>query len=65
MNEILTTTVESPIGPLTLIARDGVLTNVAMHEQRHSRHPRMTRSATPPGSRTSPRNSTPTSRANS
>jgi methylated-DNA-[protein]-cysteine S-methyltransferase len=35
MNEILTSTVESPIGPLTLIARDGVLTNVSMHEQRH------------------------------
>jgi methylated-DNA-[protein]-cysteine S-methyltransferase len=39
MNEILTTTVESPIGPLTLIARDGVLTNVAMHEQRHMSPP--------------------------
>jgi methylated-DNA-[protein]-cysteine S-methyltransferase len=36
MNEILTSTVESPIGPLTLIARDGVLTNVSMHEQRHT-----------------------------
>lgn len=35
MNEILTSTVESPIGPLTLIARDGVLTNVSMLEQRH------------------------------
>jgi methylated-DNA-[protein]-cysteine S-methyltransferase len=35
MNEILTSTMESPIGPLTLIARDGVLTNVSMHEQRH------------------------------
>jgi len=39
MNEILTTTVQSPIGPLTLIARDGVLTNVAMHEQRHMSPP--------------------------
>jgi methylated-DNA-[protein]-cysteine S-methyltransferase len=39
MNEILTTTVESPIGPLTLVARDGVLTNVAMHEQRHMSPP--------------------------
>jgi methylated-DNA-[protein]-cysteine S-methyltransferase len=39
MTEILTTTVESPIGPLTLIARDGVLTNVSMHEQRHSSPP--------------------------
>jgi methylated-DNA-[protein]-cysteine S-methyltransferase len=36
MNETLTSTVESPIGPLTLIARDGVLTNVSMHEQRHA-----------------------------
>jgi methylated-DNA-[protein]-cysteine S-methyltransferase len=35
MNEVLTSTVASPIGPLTLIARDGVLTNVSMHEQRH------------------------------
>jgi methylated-DNA-[protein]-cysteine S-methyltransferase len=35
MNEILTSTIESPIGPLTLMARDGVLTNVSMHEQRH------------------------------
>ena len=39
MNEILTSTVESPIGPLTLIARDGVLTNVSMHEQRHTSPP--------------------------
>jgi len=39
MHEILTTTVESPIGPLTLIARDGVLTNVSMHEQRHASAP--------------------------
>ena len=35
MNNTLTTTIESPVGPLTLIARDGVLTNVSMHEQRH------------------------------
>jgi methylated-DNA-[protein]-cysteine S-methyltransferase len=39
MNEILTTTLESPIGPLTLIARDGVLTKVSMHEQRHTSPP--------------------------
>jgi methylated-DNA-[protein]-cysteine S-methyltransferase len=39
MNEILTTTVVSPLGPLTLIARDGVLTNVSMHEQRHMSPP--------------------------
>jgi methylated-DNA-[protein]-cysteine S-methyltransferase len=39
MNEILTSTVESPIGPLTLIAHDGVLTNLAMHEQRHMSPP--------------------------
>ncbi len=39
MNEILTSTVASPIGPLTLIARDGVLTNVSMHEQRHMSPP--------------------------
>lgn len=35
MNEILTSTLESPIGPLTVIARDGVLTNLSMHESRH------------------------------
>jgi methylated-DNA-[protein]-cysteine S-methyltransferase len=35
MTEILTSTIESPIGPLTLVALDGVLTNVSMHEQRH------------------------------
>lgn len=39
MNEILTSTVESPIGPLTLIARDGVLTQLSMHEARHSTAP--------------------------
>jgi O-6-methylguanine DNA methyltransferase len=35
MTEILTSTIESPIGPLTLVARDGVLTDVSMHDQRH------------------------------
>jgi methylated-DNA-[protein]-cysteine S-methyltransferase len=35
MSEILTTIIASPLGPLTLIAHDGVLTNVSMHEQRH------------------------------
>jgi methylated-DNA-[protein]-cysteine S-methyltransferase len=39
MTEILTTTLESPIGPLTLLARDGVLTRVSMHEQRHTSPP--------------------------
>jgi methylated-DNA-[protein]-cysteine S-methyltransferase len=39
MTDTLTSTIESPIGPLTLIARDGVLTNVAMHEQRHTASP--------------------------
>jgi methylated-DNA-[protein]-cysteine S-methyltransferase len=39
MNEILTSTVESPIGPLTLIARDGVLTHLSMHDARHSTPP--------------------------
>jgi methylated-DNA-[protein]-cysteine S-methyltransferase len=39
MNDILTATIESPIGPLTLIARDGVLTNLSMHEQRHTAPP--------------------------
>lgn len=39
MTEILTSTLESPIGPLTLIARDGVLTDLSMHEQRHLRPP--------------------------
>ena len=39
MNEILTSTVASPIGPLTLVARNGVLTNVSMHEQRHMSPP--------------------------
>ena len=39
MIEILTSTIESPVGPLTLIAREGVLTNLSMHEQRHSMAP--------------------------
>jgi methylated-DNA-[protein]-cysteine S-methyltransferase len=39
MNDVLTSTLESPIGPLTLIARDGVLTNLSMHEQRHMSPP--------------------------
>jgi len=49
MNEVLTSTVESPIGPLTLVARDGALTNISMHEQCHvvtttgRRHVRTTR----------------------
>lgn len=32
----VTTTVDSPIGPLTLTASDGFLTRLAMHEQRHA-----------------------------
>jgi methylated-DNA-[protein]-cysteine S-methyltransferase len=32
----LTTTVESPIGPLTLTASEGRLTGLSMHEQRHA-----------------------------
>jgi methylated-DNA-[protein]-cysteine S-methyltransferase len=39
MTETLTSTIESPIGPLTLVARDGLLTNVSMHEQRHMTRP--------------------------
>jgi len=39
MTETLTSTIESPIGPLTLVARDGVLTHVSMHEQRHESRP--------------------------
>jgi methylated-DNA-[protein]-cysteine S-methyltransferase len=39
MTEVLTSTVASPIGPLTLVAQDGVLTRVSMHEQRHSSPP--------------------------
>ena len=29
------TTIESPVGPLTLVARDGALVGLYMHEQRH------------------------------
>ncbi|MGB8196242.1 MAG: methylated-DNA--[protein]-cysteine S-methyltransferase [Acidimicrobiales bacterium] len=36
MSDIFTSTVESPIGPLTLLARNGVLTNLTMQEHRHS-----------------------------
>ncbi|MGA8725224.1 MAG: methylated-DNA--[protein]-cysteine S-methyltransferase [Acidimicrobiales bacterium] len=32
----VTTTVDSPIGPLTLTASDGFLTGLSMHEQRHA-----------------------------
>jgi methylated-DNA-[protein]-cysteine S-methyltransferase len=32
----ITTTVDSPIGPLTLSASDGFLTGTYMHEQRHA-----------------------------
>lgn len=39
MNDVLTSTISSPVGPLTMIARDGVLTNVSMHEQRHTAPP--------------------------
>ena len=64
MSETLTSTIESPIGPLTLIARDGVLTNLSMREHRHMSPPhRVTPSSMTRGSRTSRRNSTPTSRA--
>jgi len=31
-----TTSIDSPVGPLTLTARDGVLTSLYMHEQRHA-----------------------------
>jgi methylated-DNA-[protein]-cysteine S-methyltransferase len=33
---ITTTSIDSPVGPLTLTAREGVLTRVHMHEQRHA-----------------------------
>jgi len=36
---ILTTTVDSPIGPLTLTAVDGVLTGLHMDRQRHAPEP--------------------------
>ena len=39
MSEILTSTIDCPIGPLTLIARDGVLTNLSMLEHRHTPPP--------------------------
>jgi methylated-DNA-[protein]-cysteine S-methyltransferase len=32
---MLTTTIDSPIGELTITAQDGVLTGVHMHDQRH------------------------------
>jgi len=32
---VLATTIESPIGPLTITAEDGVLTALHMHRQRH------------------------------
>jgi methylated-DNA-[protein]-cysteine S-methyltransferase len=33
------TTIDSPVGPLTLVARDGALTGLYMHEQRHRPRP--------------------------
>ncbi len=42
--ETVFTTVDSPIGPLTLMSREGRLTNLVMHEQAHAVTP-------PPGSR--------------
>ena len=42
--DTLVTTVDSPIGPLTLMARDGRLTHLVMVDQAHA-------VATPPGSR--------------
>ena len=33
---IITTTVDSPLGPLTLSAADGVLVGLYMHGQRHA-----------------------------
>jgi methylated-DNA-[protein]-cysteine S-methyltransferase len=35
----ITTSMDSPIGPLTLTALDGVLTTVHMHNQRHASKP--------------------------
>ena len=49
MTSILTTTVDSPVGPLTLTAADGFLTGVHMHEQRHARTAQGPASAGPPG----------------
>jgi methylated-DNA-[protein]-cysteine S-methyltransferase len=40
---VLFTTVDSPIGPLTLLGRDGHLTHLVMQDQAHA-------TATPPGS---------------
>ena len=37
MNPTLTTTIASPIGPLLLSARDGALTGLQVHNQRHFR----------------------------
>ncbi len=42
--ETLFTVIGSPIGPLTLLSREGRLTNLVMHEQAHATTP-------PPGSR--------------
>lgn len=39
MKNIVTSNYESPIGPLTLVAHDGRLTNLSMHEQRHGAPP--------------------------
>jgi methylated-DNA-[protein]-cysteine S-methyltransferase len=39
MSETLISTIASPIGPLTLLARDGVLTNLSMLEHRHTPPP--------------------------
>jgi O-6-methylguanine DNA methyltransferase len=36
MTAPITTTIDSPIGPLTLMAEDGCLTGLSMHEQRHA-----------------------------
>jgi methylated-DNA-[protein]-cysteine S-methyltransferase len=35
MSEVFTSTIDSPVGPLTLVARDAVLTNLSMDAQRH------------------------------
>jgi methylated-DNA-[protein]-cysteine S-methyltransferase len=37
MTTTLTTTIESPLGPLMLSASDGALTGLQMHDQRHFR----------------------------
>lgn len=36
MTATITTTLESPIGPLTLAAEEGRVTQLSMHEQRHA-----------------------------